>query len=74
VYKFVSSFCHHNVIVFLLWYRSAATQQPCNLLDNSLKPVCNLLQPEGIFPMVAMVAVVAMVAEVVKVVVVLKVV
>jgi hypothetical protein len=61
----------------LLWYRSAATQQPCNLLDNSLQPVCNQLQPEGIIPLVAvvaMVAMVAMVAEVVIVVVVIKVV
>ena len=74
MYKFVPSFRHHNVIVIVLWYRSAATLQPCNVLDNSLQPVCNQLQPEGFIPLVAMVVVVAMVAEVVIVVVVYKVV
>jgi len=74
VYKIDSAFRHHTFVFFHLWYRSAATLQPSNLLANSLQPVCNQLQPEGINTMVAVVDAVAMVAEVVIVVVVYKVV
>jgi hypothetical protein len=45
--------------------RSAATRQPCNLLDNWLQPACNHLQPDCIFLSGSAVATVAEVAVVV---------